>query len=304
MSDAFHVVHVVLAVDVGGMERGLINQIREALRLGERVTVVCLERPGVLAPQLEALGVPVLCLHKKPGFRWGLVRRMAEVFRPLRPDVVHTHQPATMFYGVPAARRAGVPVIVHTQHGKFFAAERWRWRWLGWLAGRHLTRFFCLTQDIAREVTSHGIVPASKVEIIVNGIDTARFQGGDGAEELRESLRIPPAAPVVGTVARLTAIKRQDLLLSAFARVRERVPDAHLVLVGDGPLLGPLRGLAGDLGLAECVHFAGYQDRPERFYPLMDVFALTSESEGMPQSVMEAGAARVPVVASRVGGLA
>jgi glycosyltransferase involved in cell wall biosynthesis len=110
-------------------------------------------------------------------------------------------------------------------------------------------------------------------------------------------------APVIGTVGRLTEVKQQDLLLRAFAQVRAQRSDAHLLLVGDGPLMNELRALAEDLAVSQWVHFAGYQAQPERFLPVMDVFALTSRSEGMPLAVLEAWAAGVPVAASRVGGL-
>jgi glycosyltransferase involved in cell wall biosynthesis len=110
-------------------------------------------------------------------------------------------------------------------------------------------------------------------------------------------------APVVGTVARLTEVKRQDVLLRGFAKLLVKVPDAHLLIVGDGPLMRSLRQLAVDLAIAASVHFTGHQADPEAFYEVMDVFALTSRSEGMPQTIMEAFAAEVPVVASRVGGV-
>jgi glycosyltransferase involved in cell wall biosynthesis len=108
---------------------------------------------------------------------------------------------------------------------------------------------------------------------------------------------------VIGTIGRLSDVKRQDLLLNAFAQVRTRIPGAHLVTVGDGPLMPVLRSLASDLGLEESCHLVGYQAEPANYLHLMDVFALTSRSEGMPLVVLEAWAAGVPVVASRVGGL-
>src|SRR5207302_10208239 len=97
--------------------------------------------------------------------------------------------------------------------------------------------------------------------------------------------------------------KRQDLLIEAFALVKQHVPNAHLVVVGGGPRLSELQKVSDRLGVSSCVHLVGYQERPQRFLRLMDVFALTSRSEGMPLSVLEAWAAGVPVVASRVGGL-
>jgi glycosyltransferase involved in cell wall biosynthesis len=107
----------------------------------------------------------------------------------------------------------------------------------------------------------------------------------------------------VGIVARLNEIKRQDLLMRAFATVRPEFPDAHLLLVGDGPARNELGELSARLGLAACVHFAGYQAQPNRFLQAMDVFVLPSRLEGMPLAILEAWAARLPVVASRVGGV-
>src|SRR5206468_12258977 len=107
-------------------------------------------------------------------------------------------------------------------------------------------------------------------------------------------------ARVIGTVGRLAEIKCQDLLIRAFARIREAAPDAHLVLVGDGPLRCPLGELADGLGLGRSIHFVGYQTDTVKYLSIMDYFALTSSSEGTPQAVLEASVAGLPVVASRV----
>jgi glycosyltransferase involved in cell wall biosynthesis len=296
------VTHAVLSLDVGGLERMVLDLIREGKKLGQQVSVLCLERPGTLAPSVEALGARVVCAHKRPGLRLKQARDIGGVLRDLGPDVLHTHQVGALFYGGAAARCAGVPVVVHTEHGKHYAA-RFRTRCLGWLAGRHAARFFCVSADIAAEVKACRVVAASKVWVVPNGIDTARFATRGDTGPLRRSLGIPAHAPVIGTIGRLTAVKRQDLLLRAFAGMRRRVADAHLLLVGDGPLMPDLRALAATLGVEACVHFTGYQTQPEQYLQLMDLFALTSCSEGMPLVVLEAWAARVPVVASRVGGL-
>src|SRR5262249_43335753 len=217
------------------------------------------------------------------------------------PDVVHTHQVGALFYAGAAARTEGVRAIVHTEHGKHYATRR-RTRWLGWWAGRYAARFCCVSEDIAAEVKAYRIVPAGKVHVVTNGIDTGRFREVTGAP-VRHALGIPQGAPVVGTIGRLAEVKRQDLLLRAFARVRHRFAGAHLLLVGDGPLIEYLRRLAVDLGLPGVVHFVGYQADPAPYLAAMDVFALTSRSEGMPLAILEAWAARVPVIASAVGGL-
>jgi glycosyltransferase involved in cell wall biosynthesis len=302
-SEPLRVTHVTLSLDVGGLERNIVNQVREGHGLGQQVSVVCLERPGTLAAQAGSLGAPVLCLHKRPGLRPELIGQLRRALRRLRPHVVHTHQIASLLYTGLAAGGAGVPLVVHTEHGKERYADRLKTRWLGRLAGRYTTRFYCLSRDMAAEVKAHRIVPPGKIRVILNGIDTACFQKRGEAKALRHALGIPTDAPVIGTIGRLTPVKRQELLLRAFAQVREQVPRAHLLLVGDGPLMGELRGLAAQLGVAGATHFVGYQAEPQRYLHLIDVFALTSASEGIPQALLEAAAAGIPAVASRVGGV-
>src|SRR5262249_55707283 len=163
-------------------------------------------------------------------------------------------------------------------------------------------RYFCVSADIAREVRAHGIVPPGKVALIPNGIDTDRFARAEPAGP-GDGLDFRRSDRVIGTVGRLTEIKRQDVLIRAFARVAARHPESRVLLVGDGPLRAVLEALAAPLGVGDRVTFAGYRDRPERFLRLMDVFALTSRSEGMPLAILEAWAAGLPVVASRVGGI-
>lgn len=300
--DGLRVVHVVLALEPGGLERIVIDLVREGQSFGQSASVVCLERPGLLAPEVEGLGAPLFCAEKRPGLRPEVIGRLRTLFRIVQPHVVHTHQVGALCYAGPAARRAGVPVVVHTEHGKNYAARR-RTRLLGRLAGRYAQRFYCVSGDIAEEVTSFGIVPCDKVVVVPNGIDAARFEEQGAADEVRRELKIPASAPVVGAVGRLNEIKRYDLLIRAFAQLKTCRGDAHLVFVGDGSCRRQLQELSAELLPADCVHFVGFQPSPERFLHAMDVMALTSRSEGMPLAVLEAWAARVPVVASRVGGV-
>jgi glycosyltransferase involved in cell wall biosynthesis len=300
---SLRVTHIALSLDVGGLERNIVNQVREGQRLGQNVSVICLERPGALAAQVEALGAPVICLNKRAGLRPGLIGPMQHALRQLQPHVAHTHQIACLLYTGLAAVDLSVPVIVHTEHGKERYASRLRTRWLGRLAGRYTARFFCLSRDMAAAVKVHRIVPPGKVRVILNGIDTTCFQNAREDKGLRQSLAIPIGARVIATIGRLTPVKRQDLLLRAFAQVRQRVPQAHLVVIGDGPLRGDLRALATELGVDGVTHFTGYQPEPQRYLPLIDVFALTSASEGIPQALLEASSAGIPAIASRVGGV-
>ena len=305
---AVHVVHVVLSLDCGGLERIVLDLALKGPGLGQRVSVICLERHGNLTAEVEAAGAAVICLHKPPGRRPETVGKVREALRQLRPDVVHTHQIGALLYSGPAARELRVPLVVHTEHinqiAKYHAmGKRMKTRLLWWVAGRHASRFFCVSEDIAEEVKVYGSVASDKVRVVANGIDTERFRFREGSAAVRESLGIAAGVPVIGTVGRLNEVKCQDLLIRSFARTRERFGDARLLIVGDGPRRTGLEGLAASLGLGGAVSFVGYQARPDRFLHAMDVFALTSRAEGMPLAILEAWAAGRPVVSTRVGGI-
>jgi sugar transferase (PEP-CTERM/EpsH1 system associated) len=303
VGERLNVMHIVLSLDVGGLERNVVNQVREGVKLGQRVAVVCLERPGVLAPQAEKLGARVISLDKPPGIRLGVVGRLRPAVRSFRPHVIHTHQIGSLFYAGLTALVSRVPLIVHTEHGRETYDQRLRTRWLGRLGGRFARRFYCLTKDMAEWVTSHRIVPPAKVRVIHNGIETDCFREPGNTAAVRAGLNIPADARVIGTVGRLNEIKQQDLLIRAFAKIKEPNPPIHLLIVGEGPLREVLERQAAELGVASRVHFAGYQPETAPYLHAMQVFALTSRSEGMPQALLEACVAGVPVVASRVGGI-
>jgi glycosyltransferase involved in cell wall biosynthesis len=305
---SLRVTHVVLALDTGGLERIVVDLVRVGRAHGLDPSVICLERPGTLATQVEALGTPLVCADKPPGLRLGTVGKVRQLLRQLKPDVVHTHQIGALFYAGPAARREKVRAVVHTEHINNVAKsptlnKKIRTRLLWGLAGAYADRFCCVSDDIAEAVKAFGTVPPRKVSVVLNGIDTDAFDSAGDSESLRRRLGIPSGAPVIGTVGRLNEVKRQDMLIRAFAKIADQNPTPHLLLVGDGPAFGSLRELVVLLGLADRVHFAGYQARPEHFLHLMDIFALSSRLEGMPLAILEAWAAGRPVIASRVGGV-
>jgi len=301
--DRLHVLHVVLSLVCGGMEQVVVDLARLGVEAGQQVDVLCLESPGELAPLLEEMGVPVHCLTKQPGLQLGLRSKIKCLLRSIRPNVIHTHQIGSLFYTGPPARQCGIRAIVHTEHGQEYAS-RWQTRWLGRLAARHASRFFCVSDDTARHVLRHHVVPQYKIQIIYNGIDIQRFAAATSArQEIRQAFGIGPEGLMVGTVGRLSTIKRQDLLIRAFARVQEKVAGAHLLLVGDGPKRQELTDLAENLGLATTVHFTGYRPDRERYLAALDLFALTSDSEGTPLALLEAWATGLPVVVTTVGGL-
>jgi glycosyltransferase involved in cell wall biosynthesis len=309
MLEPLRVTHVVLSLDFGGLERVVLSLARAGRDFEQDVSLLCLERPGTLAPQVEALGIPLACVAKQPGLRWDTTDRVREVLRQFRPDVVHTHQMTALLYAGRASRRERVPVV-HTEHNNVAAhrAKSWTrrlrtellWRY----AGRYADRFCGVARDVIAAAGAYGTIPRRKLAHVPNGIDTVAIAAaGANRPAVRADLGIAPDAPLIGTVGRLAEVKQQGVLIRAFAQVVADFPAARLVLVGDGPLRAELEGLAATLGLSGAVLFAGYQPNPERYLAAMDVFVLPSRAEAMPLVIPEAWAAGRPVVASRVGGI-
>jgi glycosyltransferase involved in cell wall biosynthesis len=294
------IVHGVLSLDVGGLERIVISLAKYVASRGEPVAVVCVERPGALANELESIGVKVVSLNKPSGRYPSHIDAAEKVLRELQPRVLHTHQIGAAWYLAPAAKRLGLHVV-HTEHGNPFArASSWgdclKLRWLMRRAAKSIDAFATVSPEIAKAVTRYRTVPASKVSIIPNG--SAVVEPTRNREEIRSSHGIPQDAYVIGTVGRLHEVKRQEILLIIASAFGDWV-----LLVGDGPEKARLERFASDLGIADRVVFAGYQPQPIDFLAAMDVFALTSRSEGFPVSLLEAWAAKLPVVVSAVGGL-
>jgi glycosyltransferase involved in cell wall biosynthesis len=308
VSTSLHVVHGVHALEVGGLERIVLDLARVGRRRGHRVSVICLERPGTLAAQVEAEGATVVSLEKPAGQSPWLRNRLAPILAALAPDVVHTHTVGALWYlGSVAQTVCGVPVL-HTEHIDHVAKATGWWaklktRILTHRAARYADRFCCVSDDGTRSMTRWWTVPRFKLETILNGIDTDRYADSSPRIPIRAELGISASDRVIGTVGRLDEVKSQHLLLQATAALGPDYGDVHILLVGDGPERHSLERLALDLGLGSRTHFAGYQRNPERFLPAMDVFALTSRLEGLPLALLEAWAAGLPVVSSAVGGV-
>jgi glycosyltransferase involved in cell wall biosynthesis len=304
-----HIVQGVLSLDLGGLERIVLDLVADEVQRGNRATVVCVERRGKLAAQVEKLGGQVISIDKPPGRSQQAVAAANQLLAELQPDVVHTHQIGALWYLGQAARHAEVP-LVHTEHSDHVAMARgWyaklRARYLWRQAGNLANRFCCVSDDIARSACRWRTVTPSRVSVVSNGINTSPLLDADAGRDVRAAFGISAGALVVGSVGRLVEVKQQDLLIRAFARLCavDRHANTWLLLVGDGPERMRLECLATGLGVQRRVVFAGYQAQPERFYRAMDLFALTSRHEGLPLSLLEAWVAGLPVVASAVGGI-
>ncbi|MFT3773572.1 MAG: glycosyltransferase [Minicystis sp.] len=295
------IVHVVLGLDVGGLERMLLRLLAHTDRERFAPVVCALDAPGVLAPELGRLGVPLAQVRRRPGIDGQLPLRLARWLRREGARIVHTHNPSPHFYGALAARIARGPRVVHTKHGRN-APEVPRKVLLNRIAAKLSDRVVAVSDDAAGVALDIERVSPRKVVTIRNGVDTKEFRPGRDAAAARAALGIPAEGFHVGCVARLAEVKDHGTLLQAFARFRASRPDAHLTFVGRGPEQPVLEARAAEPDLRGAVTFAGERGDVAPLYAAFDVFALASRSEGISLTLLEAAAAGLPIVATRVGG--
>jgi sugar transferase (PEP-CTERM/EpsH1 system associated) len=296
-----HVVHVLHSLAVGGTENGVVNLIN-APGDGLRHTVVSMTEAGPLAARLPA-DVSVHCLGKRPGVDLRAIGRLTALLRRLRPHVVHSRNWGA-FDAVVAARLAGVPRVIHGEHGREVSDPHGRdprRNRLRRLLAPLVTRFVTVSLNLQEWLVGSVGIPRRKVLTIHNGVDTARFSD-EGREEARRALGLPPELIVVGTVGRLDPVKDQVGLLEAFARIAGQRPAAALLIVGDGPCRKELEACAGRPELARRVHLLGERADVPRVLKTLDLYVLPSIAEGISNTILEAMATGLPVVATRTGG--
>ena len=290
-----------------GTQRFLVELLRRMDRRRFEPIVFSIRPEGALLPDVESLGVPV---HEFGAWHGPLapatlgdLSRAAFFMRREGVEILSCMLGITTIFGPFVGRLAGVPVVVNNQRNLTY-----------WFSGgvrekvyryvnRHLVDAVLVNSGMARrELVERFATPADRIMNVGAGIDTSVFSSASGDEALRNRLGLS-GKRVVGIVAKLSHVKNHKMFLEAASLMTSERDDIEFLVVGDGPLRGRLEKLSGELGLGGRVHFVGASDDVPSVLKLMDVFVLSSRSEGVPNAVMEAMAAGLPVVATRVGGV-
>lgn len=303
------IVHLIYRLDVGGMENLLVERINRMPAGAYRHVVVTLAGYSTqFARRISKPGVDVCALDKQPGLSLRTHADLFKLLRRLRPAILHTYNLAGIEYA-PAALLAGVPARVNGLHGRDGADPEGR-NWKHKLLRRLMLPFYhCCYANSGdmlawnREVIG---VPEHKSCLLPNGIDAERFRPlAEG--EPRPDFGFGPGCRVIGTVGRIQDVKDHAGLVDAFVLLRARLPGMadklRLAIVGDGPLLAPLRDKVRALGLADLVWLPGARSDIPDILRGFDVYAISSIAEGTPGSVLEAMASGLPVAGTRVGGV-
>jgi glycosyltransferase involved in cell wall biosynthesis len=303
-------VQFVNNLDMGGLERMVLDLAQCQLAEGHETAIYCLTHPGRLAADAERSGIKIHSFEKPGGPSPGIVLKIARQLRIDRPDVLHSHNHLVHHYGVVAGKLAGVPVLVNTRHGServmsssptgSFVSNLPVDR-ISDLIYRATLPFVdsvvLISEATRRFYVQHRGVPASKARVILNGAHLEKFL---------ESPAHPGGSPSrirFGTAARLVPVKDHYTLLRAFATVVRDIPHAELEIAGDGPLRRELEAFTNKQNLSERVKFVGALPDTPKFLSELDIFVLSSLSEGMPISLLEAMAAGLPIVSTRAGGV-
>ncbi|MGH7949746.1 MAG: TIGR03088 family PEP-CTERM/XrtA system glycosyltransferase, partial [Candidatus Binataceae bacterium] len=303
------ILHVVFRFAIGGLENGVVNLLNRMPSETWRHSVVALtEVSDSFCERVKREDVRYTSIRKPPGHAFGLYPRLFRIFREQRPAIVHTRNLAALETVVPAWA-AGVPVRIHGEHGREFSdldGGKRRYQLARRLYRPFVHQYVALSNDLERYLIQRIGVPADRVEHIYNGVDCERFRPVLGARTRVEGSPFnDPSLFVVGTVGRLDPVKDQTNLAHAFVRALAISPAAsrrlRLMLVGDGPLRSQLESIVRAANIESLVWFAGERSDVSEVMSGLDCFVLPSLAEGISNTILEAMASGLPVIATRVG---
>lgn len=285
------VLHIVLGLQVGGLEKFVLDLIAN-YPLDIKPLIVCLEGKGELGERYNQL--QILELTKEAGISWKIVHQLVTLIKLHNIDIIHTHNPSPHFYGAMAGLLTRRPVI-HTKHGRNYPTEIKK-VWLNRISSRLTSKVVTVSQDAAEVCLDIEKIPPAKVAVILNGIDTTLFCPP-------EKKYVDDGSPVrIGIVARLSTEKDHQTLLQAARLLANKTAGFHLDIIGDGALRSELEQTAATLGLTSHVSFLGMRHDIPDLLKNLDIFVLSSTTEGISLTLLEAMATELPVVATSVGG--
>lgn len=296
------ILHIVQNLNYGGAERLLFEMLRQSDRTAFENHVLILQYAGRFGTGLEEFAQ--VTVGQRMG-RLSLLRpaALANTIARIGPDVLQTHS-GVWYKAARAGRMAGVPWLVHTEHGRgnpdpFIA------RTLDGLASRWTDVVVAVSEPVARLLRENVVRYPERVRVIPNGVDVSSFspQPDDGA--LRRELDLLDDAPVIGSIGRLEPIKGYEVMVDAYAALRRQWSDGappYLVIAGDGSERPMLTERAERAGIADRLRWLGWRDDIHRLHAAFTIFSMSSHSEGTSVSLLEAMAAGLCPIVTNVGG--
>jgi glycosyltransferase involved in cell wall biosynthesis len=303
----YKVAHVLLNFEVGGLENLVAMLVPELVGDGLDCRIFCLNDVDdsyhrATVSRLRNAGVSVTLLKKRPGIDLSLILRLRKLLKGI--DVVHSHNISAHVYGCLAAKLAGVPAILMTRHDvRLGRRSRIRLRLLQPMTDV----IICVAERVVNTLIKRGI-RKTKLCVVPNGLDLRlydipRRKRRKAKKRISRILGLPDDVGLIGTVGRLAVEKGFPTLLDAFRDIRDERDDVCLLIIGDGPMRADLERYVSSHNMQRRVFFLGMRKRPALWISILDVLVQPSYYEALPMVLLEAFAARVPVLATDVGGM-
>lgn len=295
------VAHVVLSLEIGGMETVIANIARNIDNDLYRLVIICIKRIGSIGYDLIGEGVRVIRLPmmaRKISFLYP--GALIDTLRREGVDIIHTHSGCWHKAAI-AGRLSGVKGIIYTEHGRSVPDSR-TIVMLDKIISRFTDHIIPVSHDLEEYLKYKIKIDHRKIYKIENGIDTNYFEALPKNKSLMKELDIPEDCFVIGNIARLALIKDHKTLIQAFSLALKTCPNMKLIIVGDGAERENLEELIQKLKLVDNVMFLGFRRDIKELLSIFDVFALSSISEGTSITILEAMASGKPIIAANVGG--
>lgn len=308
MANAPHVdrprlAYVVNSLNPGGTEK-LVAEMSRAFNRDFEVQVYCLDEPGHWARQLRDEGITVHCVWRQPGLDLAVAPRLARLFRAAGTRIIHAHQCTAWFYSALSRFWFPQPSLLLEEHGRFYPeADRPLRRLVNRAFIRPMThRFVAVSADIATRLVRYEGLRRERIEVVYNGVTPPARLDDVERGRIRAALGFGPEDFVIGTVGRFDPIKNLPMLVESIRRVAAGNERVRGLLVGDGPEFAAVSQLVSEAGLAGRVMLTGFREDARQLAQCMDVFVLSSFSEGTSMALLEAMAAGVATAVTGVGG--
>lgn len=289
---------------IGGLQRLVVDLACNIDKERFEVSVCAIREGRDFEGTLCEKGIKVIRLPIAPaGVDYLTFWKLYKVIRMLKPAIVHTHNTQPFIEGGIAALMARVPVIIHTDHGREFPDKR-RYMFAEWILSHFVDGMVCVSEATRASLAEHEKIRASKIKVILNGIDGGQYRTDLDPAVKRKDLGIPPeSTPLLGWCGRLSSEKGLTYLLQALRLLIRDFPNVLLLLVGGGELMERLTEESKELGVEDHVRFLGPRHDVHEILRILDLFVLPSVREGLPLVLLEAMAASLPIVATGVGGI-
>lgn len=300
-NDKVNILHTVLSLDTGGLER-VVTECALALDKSKyNVEVCCYDRLGDYSKILSENGIIVTLLERNHNrYDYFFPLRLKKFLKEKNVHILHIHS-GTFFLSTQGGILAGTPAMIYTDHGRPLVESKMDVL-MDRFSGYFVDKIIAVSSELENYLVDVIRLPKEKTSTIINGINTEKFTAREKPDSLLKEFRITAKNMVIGTVGRLAEVKDHLSLIEAYNIVHKKLPDAVLILVGDGPMRDKLNNKIAELQLNDCVRITGNRSDVPNILNLFDIFVLSSLSEGTSVALLEAMSSGVASIATDVGG--